>query len=787
MNELDDSYLYLTWINLLTEKSERRIYALDQFDKITIGSNKSNDILLDHHYVSEQHASLTKDGEGVQLTDLNSTNSTYLNGEQIEANKPTILQGNAEYHIRPFKFSVRIISSPLTFKVTWFGEGVAAETKTKLRLPITIGRDVSNMVVLDDKQISRKHAVFQIEKNQLVLLDQGSSNGFYVDGIRCQYAILSPDTSIQIGSYMLKIDLFNQEEELTQIVPLDEVRGTVVIRDDNEFNFSKSGENTSVSPPANLAFCPDLDTLQPVPTLSPCQPRVLPDLFSEATIPVETLKQSNLLVDEVTYLSVGGGMGSFAFVDRLVIGGVKPEQIVSIGFHPQEPYGRYRQLCRNSQIPDHERLRSNSDSCPDNLWGWPGYAVREAWGHLGQGDFHQTGKILWQIFTEPLVEPYTPRSGDVFASIDRECKRIGWDRIWRPGRVEAIRKTDDDRYAIFYLQPQTTGESDLMVMVTRYLHLAVGYPGVRFLNDLVEYRRLVGDVRNVVNAYESHEHIYRELAIKGGTVMIRGRGIVASRILQRLQEVREKRIRENKQADVRILHLMRSPKSKGNQYKGIDRPVENHWEFQPYNWPKSAWGGPMRFFLDSAPQPIREALLHAWGGTTTASRKTWRYIVQSGLDEGWYEIQFGEVVRVVKDGVTGKTVTVIQNNNIDKEQKLYADFIIDATGLDSGLDSNPLLHDLLAVYELERNPLGRLQVTNDFELLGMRNGVGRVYASGVMTLGGPYAAVDSFLGLQYAAMRSVESLTDMNAPGLKKLAGLRSFVQWLRWAKGAKS
>ena len=68
----------------------------------------------------------------------------------------------------------------------------------------------------------------------------------------------------------------------------------------------------------------------------------------------------------------------------------------------------------------------------------------------------------------------------------------------------------------------------------------------------------------------------------------------------------------------------------------------------------------------------------------------------------------------------------------------------------------------------------------------MRNGDGRVFASGVITLGGPYAAVDSFLGLQYAALRSVDSLTALRAAGLRRLDGFRSLAQWTRWAIGAK-
>lgn len=75
-------------------------------------------------------------------------------------------------------------------------------------------------------------------------------------------------------------------------------------------------------------------------------------------------------------------------------------------------------------------------------------------------------------------------------------------------------------------------------------------------------------------------------------------------------------------------------------------------------------------------------------------------------------------------------------------------------------------------------------MANDFEVPGMRNDQGRMFASGAMTLGGPYAAVDSFLGLQFAALRSVDSLTAARSPGLRGLNSFRSTFQWLRWARG---
>ena len=109
------------------------------------------------------------------------------------------------------------------------------------------------------------------------------------------------------------------------------------------------------------------------------------------------------------------------------------------------------------------------------------------------------------------------------------------------------------------------------------------------------------------------------------------------------------------------------------------------------------------------------------------------------------------------------------------------DFIIDATGLDAEVKSTPLLKDLVEHHQLPILENGRLAVANDFELVEMQNGSGRMYAAGAITLGGPYAAVDSFLGLQYSALSTVDSLTQHKAPQLRYLKGLNSLSQWWKW------
>jgi pSer/pThr/pTyr-binding forkhead associated (FHA) protein len=495
---------------------------------------------------------------------------------------------------------------------------------------------------------------------------------------------------------------------------------------------------------------------------------------------VAELRQSGFDLDETTYLAIGAGLGSFAWVNHLVIYGASPDQIACIGVE-SKPHGRYERLCLNSQIPNHERLRSDSGSTPDNIWGWPGYAMREVWDNAKRGRVLQAGKAAWQVFGEPsLAETYTPISGKVFTSIDKEARRINWDKIWRYGHVKSIRKTDDGRYAIAYSQSSRETGRRSCLMIATYIHLAVGYPGVRFLPDLQQYREETRDFKAVVNAYENHEHIYEKLGKDGGVVLLRGRGIVASRIVQRIFELRA----QNPNVAILILHLLRSPLQEGNKYGRSQRAVEHHWEFQPFNWPKACWGGELRTVLEEADDATRDRLLNDWGGTTTADRADWKEMVNIGLHDGWYQIRFGSVKNVEREE-DGQLATVIKGKGqIEEEARLVADFIIDCTGLEARIETNPLLKDLLEHHNLGRNPKGRLVVANDFEVVGMENGQGRMYAAGAMTLGGPYAAVDSFLGLQYAAQRAVDALTRHRAPGLRYLNGFRSVSQWLRWARG---
>ena len=701
-------------------------------------------------------------------------------------------------------------ATPQTIQLSWRDPNTQEVRSPTLTLPVAFGRFLDQMpatlknqrvarMVLLHPEVSRYHALLEWTNNQLVLTDQNTQNGTVVNGMRQQQCVLSVGDRIQIGPVLIQVQqipLPTQPQtsysaetiypgsaspnSTPPSTPTSYEFGTVLPDPDPSVAERSQSYSSSPTPSSPPPYSP---TPQPTPSSSPAS--FPPTDFREAqVVPIQSLDQSGYFQrgqDEVVYAALGAGLGSYIWVDYLRICGVKPYQIIALGTQ-DKPYAKYKQLCLNSQIPLHERLRSNSDSCPDNIWGWPSYAIREAWGELQKGNSAKAGRFLWQVFAEPtFVETYTPRADHVFDSIDKEAQRIGWPDIYRYGSIRCIRKTDDGRYAIAY----SKGRGQYGYVVAKYVHLATGYPGIRFLKHLQEYRDETQDLKSVVNAYEQHDHVYEQLAQQGGRVIVQGRGIVASRILQRLDEVR----RASRQS-VEVVHLMRSPKqpNQGNRFGKAQRAVKNHWEFQPFNWPKACWGGDLRDMLEKADPIERKRLMKAWGGTTTADRKDWQALITQGLAQKWYQVAFGTVQSVTQQN-NQLQVSYSAGQSSAPPVTQSANFIIDATGLSAAVTENPLLKDLIERYQLPLIDQKSLQVSNEFELTTLASPNqqnaslphGRLYAAGVTTLGGPYAAVDSFLGLQYAALRAVTHLAKFKPEGLKSLSPIRSIAQWLRW------
>ena len=485
----------------------------------------------------------------------------------------------------------------------------------------------------------------------------------------------------------------------------------------------------------------------------------------------EMVAAAGIPIIDVPFVTFGGGIGSFVTVDYLRIRGVPPESI-KVLTPLKTPWESYEYLTRVSQIPRKERLRSDSASTPDNIWGFPSYAVREAFAAKSLKGFLAP---LWQVGVEPIfADYYTPRAGQAFESMQRECKRIRYDQMTQGGQVRMVRRRVGGGYFTILTPPAGSAPTMRIAYRSQYVHVAVGYAGLKFLDDLHTYRTTYNDYSRVVNAYESHEHVYEKLRARPGTVMIRGGGIVASRVLQRLIDDRDKY-----GLQTQIVHVFRTYIT-GSHGPSIfmRRKGGDGWAYQGFNYPKSVWGGQLKSRMRKLEGEQRAELYHTIGGTNTPIRKLWQSQLARGRREGWYRVLVGEMESMTPgpDGNLRATLRTKQGV-VDG----YVDFVVDCTGLEADIREHRVLDDLLMHSGAGRNPIGRLDVERSFEVRGTRNQASRLYASGSATLGGYFPGVDTFLGLQIAAQEITDDLAKLGFCG--PLGPARSTKQWWLWAR----
>ena len=226
-------------------------------------------------------------------------------------------------------------------------------------------------------------------------------------------------------------------------------------------------------------------------------------------------------------LAIGGGLASFAVVDALRSNGVSKGDIRVIGEYAK-PYGKFKERCENSGIAPNDRLRSDSSATPGNIWGWPTFGMREVITLAKHGHLLKSSKLIARLFTEPIFgDVYTPKLSHVTEAIDRECSRIGYENMLLIGSVVKVTKVSGGWQAT-YLDEQGREQ----VITAEFIHVATGFQGNKHSQD---HEHLVSKFgRLYSHVYDKHEHLYKLAEAEGGTVVLRGRGIAASRVLERL-------------------------------------------------------------------------------------------------------------------------------------------------------------------------------------------------------------------------------------------------------------
>ncbi len=203
------------------------------------------------------------------------------------------------------------------------------------------------------------------------------------------------------------------------------------------------------------------------------------------------------------------------------------------------------------------------------------------------------------------------------------------------------------------------------------------------------------------------------------------------------------------------------------------------------------FGGTLASRFARGSEEERADLARRLGRSSTAPRRAWRAALAKGRRDGWYTTMQGEISGLEwapgegrEDLLRATVATTGQYSadwGIDVTGRVDADWGIDATGLQSGGDVSSVVADLLACDAASLSPLGGLGVDEAFRVRGAESGDGRLYVSGALAAGGPIAPVDSFWGLQRAAL---DISTHLAADGWSpRLTPRRSVAGWWRWAR----
>jgi pSer/pThr/pTyr-binding forkhead associated (FHA) protein len=90
---------------------------------------------------------------------------------------------------------------------------------------ISIGRTADNDIVLDNKAVSRKHALIEFDDNSALVIDNESLNGVFVNNRKVTEEVLKDNDQVTIG----KFDLIYHRDAPKEI-ELAELDGTMVLK-----------------------------------------------------------------------------------------------------------------------------------------------------------------------------------------------------------------------------------------------------------------------------------------------------------------------------------------------------------------------------------------------------------------------------------------------------------------------------------------------------------------------------------------------------------------------------
>lgn len=217
-----DALAKLQWVDPHTH--ELREFVLTEGATATIGRSSNNDIQIAEQHVSRQHSVINYRDGIFMVSDLGSSNGTFVNDQRVEEPFPLFAGDVVRLYVPVLNFLA--VESGDVATATKTGRLIRAtnpegqgslivtngpqegQTIPLLLDRVTIGRATNNAtweVLLQDPSVSRPHARLERQGNRWHLQDLGSSNGTRVnkEPAPSDGCILQDGDIVELGSSIL--------------------------------------------------------------------------------------------------------------------------------------------------------------------------------------------------------------------------------------------------------------------------------------------------------------------------------------------------------------------------------------------------------------------------------------------------------------------------------------------------------------------------------------------------------------------------------------------------------
>jgi pSer/pThr/pTyr-binding forkhead associated (FHA) protein len=199
-------------------------------EKITLGQDGRNTLVLADHGVSLFHAEILREEGHYFLSDCASETGTSVNGERISGRYQIRADDNVQIgpvalqFIDPLKTAAKPDSSK-----KWFLQVIQGENEGKkypLSGSMTFGRSVKCELCFNDAELSRRHCEFFFKDGVLEVKDLGSANGVLLNRAKVTAAALQAGDQMQMGGVVLlvigpKVEVVQaQDEDATVFMPM---------------------------------------------------------------------------------------------------------------------------------------------------------------------------------------------------------------------------------------------------------------------------------------------------------------------------------------------------------------------------------------------------------------------------------------------------------------------------------------------------------------------------------------------------------------------------------------